>query len=229
MAARIRGRSSFFTATLFVMKLLQIITIRSAAFLLCCGLSPAFGATLQVTITNLAPAGSISFLPGFLPISAQDITNVTLLSAAGGVPEVLPRLTFISGLGGVAALFPFAGGSALLPELLPGDTLSFSLENVDLAAEKILYQGGVLFGQVPLTDGSGNFIGANFTLAAGEIAEFDSSGPVPLLILPDSPALGSESITPTTVVIGITAIPEPSVTFLGAVGLVLFMRRRRIA
>lgn len=211
------------------MKFQPFITVRAVACLFCGGLASASAATLQFTITNLAPAGSISFLPGFLPISAQDITNVTLLSADGGVPDVLPRLTFISGLDGVAALFPFAGGGAVFPELLPGDTISFSLENVNLAAESILYQGVSLFGQVPLTNGGGNFIGAQFTLNAGGIAEFDNSGAVPFLILPDSLTPGPESITPTTVVLGITVIPEPSVTFLGAAGLVLFMRRRRSA
>jgi hypothetical protein len=211
------------------MKFHQIITIRTVACLFCCGLSSASAATLQFTITNLAPAGSISFLPGFLPISAQGIANVTLLSAGGRAPDVLPRLTFVSGLGGVAALFPFVGGGAVLPELLPGDTLSFSLENVDLAAESIFYQGSVLFGQIPLTDGGGNFTGANFSLTAGEIAGFDVSGAVPFLILPDSLTPGPESITPTTAVLGITVIPEPFVTFLGVAGLVLFMRRWRSA
>jgi hypothetical protein len=221
-------RSSL-TRPLTIMKFYQFTPIRAAACLFCCGLSSASAATLQFTITNLAPAGSISFLPGFLPNSTQEITNITLLTAVSGVPDVLPRLTFISGLGGAAASFPFAGGGAFFPELLPGDSLSFSLENVDLAAESILYQGSVLFGQVPLTDGGGNFIGADFTLTAGEIAEFDTSGAIPFLILPDSGAPGPESITPTTGVLGITVIPEPSVTFLGAAGLVLFMRRRRSA
>lgn len=211
------------------MKFHPFTAVRIIACVSCCALSSASAATLQFTITNLAPAGSISFLPSFLAISSQDITNVTLLSADSGIPDVLPQLTLISGLGGAGASFSFAPGGPPFPELLPGDTLSFSLENVDLAAESILHQGSVLFGQVPLTDGGGNFIGANFTLTAGEIAEFDNTGPVPLLILPESPGLGPESITPSTVVLGITAIPEPSVTFLGAAGLVLFTRRRRSA
>jgi hypothetical protein len=218
-----------FTRPIPIMKFYQSILIRTAAYLFCCGLASTSAATLQFTITNLAPAGSISFLPGFLPISTQEITNVILLTVDGGVPDVLPRLAFISGLGGAGAVFPFTGGGAVFPELLPGDTLSFSLENVDLAAESILYQGSVLFGQVPLTDGGGNFTGADFTLTAGEIAEFDSSGAIPFLILPDSGAPGPESITPTTELLRITVIPEPSVTFLGAAGLVLFMRRRRSA
>lgn len=203
--------------------------MKAVACLFCCILPLASAATLQLTVTNLAPTGSISFLPGFLPISAQEITNVTLSSAAGGLPDVLPRLAFVSGLGGVAAVFPFAAGGVNLPELLPGDTLSFSLENVDLTAEMLLYQGSVLFGQVPLTDGGGNFTGVNFTLTAGEIAGFDVSGAVPSLILPDSPAPGPESIMPSTVVLGITVIPEPSATFFAIAGLVLFMRRRRSA
>jgi hypothetical protein len=211
------------------MKFHQITLIRAAACLLCCGLTSASAVTLQFTITNLAPAGSISFLPGFLPLSAQNITQTAILSASGGIPDVLPRLQLLSGLGGVGASFPFSGGGAVFSELFPGDTLSFSLENTDLAAESILYQGSVLFSQRPLTDGSGNFTGADFTLTAGEIAEFDQSGAMPLLILPDSPTLGPESITPTTAVLGITVIPEPSVTLLGSVGLVLFMRRRRSA
>lgn len=221
-------RSSL-TWPLLIMKSYPSISIRAAGCLFCCGLSSVTAATLQFTITNLAPAGSVSFLSGFLPISAQDVTNVSLITSVGGVPDVLPRLSFISGLGGVGAVFPFAGGGAFFPELLPGDTLSFSLENVDLAAESILYQGSVLFGQIPLTDGGGNFTGADFTLTAGEIAEFDRSGAIPFLILPDSGAAGPESITPTTGLLGITVIPEPSVTFLGAAGLVLFMRRRRSA
>ncbi len=195
----------------------------------CLAFSSASAASLQFTITNLAPAGSISFLPGFLPVSAQDITNVTLVSAENTIPDVLPQLVFLTGLGGVGQSFPFASGGAFLPELLPGDVLSFSLENVDLAAESILYQGSALFGQVPLTNGGGNLIGADFTLTAGAIAEFDSSGAVPFLILPDSGAPGPESITPATQVLAITVIPEPSVTLLGAAGLVLFMRRRRSA
>jgi hypothetical protein len=212
-----------------IMKYHRIVFFRAVAALFCCGLSAASAATLQFSITNLAPAGSISFTPGFLLIAGQDITNVTLLSAEDGVTDFLPQLTFISGLGDVGDLFPFAGGGASFPELLPGDTLSFSLGNVNLASESILYQGSVLFGQVPLTDGGGNFTGASYTLTAGEIAEFDVTGAVPSLILPDSLAPGPDSITPTTAVLGITVIPEPSVTFLGAAGLLLFMRRRRSA
>ncbi len=211
------------------MKFLPIHHLRVIAWLSCLALPSASAASLQFTFTNLAPAGSISFLPGFLPLSAQDITNVTLVSAENTTSDVLPQLTFLSGLGGVSEPFPFAGGGVFFPELLPGDVLSFSLENVDLAAGGILYQGSVLFGQVPITDGSGNFIGADFTLTAGAIAEFDSSGPVPLLILPNSGAPGPESITPTTGLVGVSVIPEPSVTLLGVTGLVLFMRRRRSA
>ncbi len=209
------------------MKFHPIDRLQAIVWLSCFALSSASAASLQFTFTNLAPAGSISILPGFLPLSAQDITNVTLVSADNSIPDALPQLTFFSGLGGAGELFPFAGGGFFFPELLPGDILSFSLENVDLAAEGILYQGSVLFGQVPLTDGSGNFIGADFTLTAGAIAEFDSSGATPFLILPNSGAPGPESITPSTQVIGISVIPEPSVTLLGVTGLVLFMRRRR--
>jgi hypothetical protein len=206
------------------MKIYQIFRAGTIFGLLCCGLSSASAATLQFAITNLAPAGSISFLPGFLPISAQDVTNVSLLSAESGTPDVLPRLGFITGLGGAAASFPFAGGGVAFPELLPGDTLSFSLENVDLTAEFVFYQGSVLFGQFPLPDGRGDF-----TITAGEIANFDNSGTVPFLILPDSLTAGPASITPTTAVLGVAVIPEPSVTILGAAGFVLFMRRRRCA
>jgi hypothetical protein len=209
------------------MKLLQPIAVRAIAGLLCCGLSSVSAATLHFTISNLAPAGSLAFLPSFLPLAAQNISNVTLLSADGGIPDVLPGLNFISGVGDAGALFPFAGGGAAFPNLLPGDILSFTLENVDLATESILYQGSVLFGQVPLTDGGGNFTVANFTLLAGGIAEFDNSGTIPFLILPDSITPGPESITPTTAVLGITVIPEPTVTLLNAGGLALFMRRRR--
>ncbi len=210
------------------MKFNSINRLKAIFWLTCCGLSSVSAATLQFTITNLAPTGSLAFLPSFLPLAAQDVTNVSILTAAG-VPDVLPRLNFVSGLGSVGALFPFAGGGVVFPELLPGDVLSFSLENVNLAAEGILYQGSVLFGQLPLTDGGGNFTGANFTLTAGAIAEFDNSGAVPFLILPDSGASGPEAITPTTNVLGISVIPEPSVTLLGLTGFVLFMRRRRTA
>ncbi len=211
------------------MKFFQPIVVRAFAGLFCCGLSSASAASLHFTISNLAPAGSLAFFPSFLPLASQNISNVTLLSATGSVPDVLPGLNFISGLGDVGALFPFAGGGSAFPNLLPGDTLSFTLENVDLAMEGILYQGSVLFGQVPLTDGGGNFTGASFTLLAGEIAEFDNSGMIPFLILPDSITPGPESITPTTAVLGITVIPEPTVTLLGVGGFVLFMRRRRSA
>lgn len=207
------------------MNFLPILRLRAFAWLSCLTLSSASAASLQFTFTNLAPAGSISILPGFLTLSAQDVSNVSLVSAENATSDVLPQLTFLSGLGGVSEPFPFASGGVFFPELLPGDVLSFSLENVDLAAESILYQGSVLFGQVPITDGSGNFIGADFTLTAGAIAEFDNSG----LILPNSGAPGPESITPSTGLIGVTVIPEPSVTLLGVTGLVLFMRRRRSA
>jgi hypothetical protein len=185
------------------------------------------------SVSNIFAENTLASFTG--PVSdpqnfaAQDVSNVTLVSAESATSDVLPQLTFLSGLGGVSEPFPFAGGGVLFPELLPGDVLSFSLENVDLAAEGILYQGSVLFGQVPVTDGSGNFTGADFTLTAGAIAEFDNSGPLPLLILPDSGAPGPESITPTTGLIGVSVVPEPSVTLLGVTGLVLFMRRRRSA
>lgn len=187
----------------------------------------ATAASLQFTIKNLAPAGSVAFLPGFQPVSAQNVTNVTLVSAEDGFADVLPRLVLLSGLGGAGAQFPLGGGAVVFPELLPGEVLSFSLENVDLTAESIFYQGIALFGEVPLADGNGNFIGADFALTAGAIAEFDNSGAVPLLILPDSGVLGPESITPATLVLGISVIPEPSVTLLSAAGIVLFLRRRR--
>lgn len=190
-------------------------------------LSTASAATLQFTITNLAPEGSISILPNFLPVSSQNVTNVSVVTAGGGMSEILPQLTFLSGLGGVGEMFPFAGGGIAFPELLPGDALSFSLEDVDLGAETLFQFGGTLFGQESLTDGGGNFVGADFTVTAGDIAEFDNSGMTPLLILPNSATLGPESIAPSTVVLGFTVVPEPSAMLLSAAGFLLCMRRRR--
>ncbi len=143
--------------------------------------------------------------------------------------EILPQLNFLGGLGGVGELFPFAGGGIAFPELMPGDVLSFSLEDVDLGVESLFQYGGTLFGQVPLTDAGGNFLGTDFTLTAGDISEFDISGMSPLLILPNSGSLGPESITPSTVVLGLSVIPEPSAMILSAAGFLLCMRRRRSA
>jgi hypothetical protein len=183
--------------------------------------SVAHAATLQFSLTNIAPVDSISFEPSFL--TGQDISDVVLTPASGGSMMVLPQLDFSLGITASAAMFPVVGGSGL-PLLMPGDMLTFTLNNVDLLGTNSLNFGATLFTQVAIANMSGSLIPADLMISAGSVATFDAG----LLVLPDSGMPGPSSIAANTAVLRLAVVPEPSTLGLlfGLVGLA-FPRRRK--
>ena len=187
----------------------------------------ATAATLGFSITNLAPAGSLSLEPALLQPGTPDITDVFLTQSGGGGMEALPVVSFQFGVDGEMAMFPSGGGGAVLPELLPGDTLSFTLNGVALLGQSALHYGISLFAQALLASG-GTFTGADLTLTAGSLAEFagESGGPL-RLVLPGSMMPGPESITPGTPLLRLSVVPEPSALLPSFSIITLALRRRR--
>ncbi len=184
---------------------------------------------IQFSITNLAPADSISIAPELLQISLLDITDVVLTSAVGGLVETIPSLGFQFGLNAPTSPFPVPGGGAPLPELLPGDTLTLTLSDVDLLGQGALHFGAGIFSQSSIANAGGIFTGADIFLTAGAIAEFDNAGGGPLrLVIPDSLTPGPDSIAPGTPLLRITAVPEPGAGMLLTFSsLALALHRRR--
>ena len=198
------------------------------AVLLTAGSGAATAATLGFSITNLAPAGSLSIEPALFQNPPPGLTDVILTAAGGGMMEVIPQLGFQFGLGTPGAMFPFAGGGAALPALFPGDTLTFTLMDVDLLGQGALHFGISLFTQTAIADGAGTLTGASLTLTAGSLAEFAANGGgPPLLVLPDSMMPGPASIAPGTPLLRLTVVPEPSALLLTLATLSLALRRRR--
>jgi hypothetical protein len=201
------------------MKLRILCTALAVAF--CSPAGTASAATLQFSLTNVAPLDSISFEPTFL--TGQDISDVILVTGTGSSMMVLPQLTFSLGVTSTAGMFPVVGGS-LLPVLMPGDSLSFTLSNVDLLGTNALNFGASLFTQVAFADGSGNVLPQDLILTAGNIATFEAGA----LVLPDSGFPGPSSITSSTPALRLAVVPEPSsiCLMLGMAGLALTRRRK---
>lgn len=186
----------------------------------------ASAAAIQFTFTNLAPADSLSFEPALFQISPLDITDVVLTPATGGFGEALPQLGFQFGLNPPASPFPIAGGGIPLPLLFPGDRLTFTLSDVDLAGQRALHFGAGVFSQAFIANAGGVFTGADLILTAGGIAEFGGS---PLrLVIPGSLTPGPDSIAPGTPLLRVTAVPEPGAGALLIISsIALALRRRR--
>ena len=196
----------------------------AVALLISSAAAPA--ATLQFTLTNLAPADSFSIAPTLFTNGLQDVADVLFTPASEGM-DVLPQLGFLLTLDAGAVVFPPAGGGRGLPLLLPGDRLTFTLTGVDLLGENTLHYGAGLLGQTTLADPAGSFTGLDLSLTAGAIAAFDNSGGgAPLLIFPDSNSPGPASVATTTPVLRLTVVPEPGAGLLIAAGLALALRRR---
>ena len=201
------------------MKLPNLCSVLAVAFCSLAGLTSA--ATLQFSLTNLAPADSISFEPSFL--TGQDISDVVLIPGAGGSMMVLPQLNFSLGLTATAGIFPVVGGISL-PVLMPGDSLTFTLSNVDLLGTNSLNFGASLFTQVAIANASGSLLPQDLLLTAGSIAMFDAGA----LVLPDSGLPGPSSIASSTPVFRLAVVPEPSTTgFMLATAGLAFVRRRK--
>ncbi len=199
----------------------------AALALLLCGAASAPAATLQFTLTNLAPADSFALDPTLFTGGVQDFTDVIFTPAAGGM-EVLPQLGFLLTLDTAAAVLPPLAGGTGLPLLLPGDSLTFTLGGVDLLVENTLHFGAELFGTAVLADPAGQFTGLDLTLTAGTIARFESAGGgPPALVFPDSITPGPASVSGTTPVLRLTVVPEPASGGLMLAGLALALRRRR--
>ena len=201
------------------------LTALCAAALLC----PSAGAaTLTFTLTNLAPAQSVSLSPAVLQQIAPDLTDVLLTRAGGDMMEVLPELNFFLGLNAPGTVFPPVPGGPALPVLDPGDTLTFSLLGVDLNAQRLLQFGAGLYAERLVADDAGTFAGFDLTFTAGSLAEFFTApGGSPLLVLPGSPGPGPDNISPQTPLLRLTVVPEPGSAGLLAGALALTLRRRR--
>lgn len=152
-----------------------------AAALLTAGSTAAPGATLQFTLANLAPADSLGIEPVLFLVNFQDLTDVihtssTSSSTTSSSPgmEQLPQLTWQLSADAASSPFPETGGSASLPFLQPGDSVSFTLNNVDLRTENTLRFGANLFGMAPIANAGGLFSGTSLILTAGSLAAFDT-------------------------------------------------------
>ena len=147
-----------------------------AAALLTAGSTAAPSATLQFTLANLAPADSLGIEPVLFLVNFQDLTDVIHTSSTTSSPgmEQLPQLTWQLSADAASSPFPETGGSASLPFLQPGDSVSFTLNNVDLRTENTLRFGANLFGMAPIANASGLFSGTSLILTAGSLAAFDT-------------------------------------------------------
>lgn len=198
----------------------------AALALLLCGAASAPAATLQFTLTNLAPADSFAFDPLLFTGGVQDFTDVIFTPAAGSM-ETLPQLGFFLTLDAAAVVFPPPGGGTGLPLLLPGDSLTFTLAGVDFLGGNTLHFGSGIFANAALADPAGRFTGVDLTLTAGTIARFESAGGgIPALVFPDSISPGPASVSGTTPVLRLTVVPEPTAGVLMLAGLALALRRR---
>lgn len=142
---------------------------------------------------------------------------------------LFPILTLQLGLSMPMAVFPPTGFGSVLPLIGPGDSLLLTLDGVDFTLERALQFGVSLFTESLFADAGGNLTSFTRLVTAGEVAEFadDGNGNL-LLVIPGGPPGGPTGITPSTNVLAITAVPEPSGAIFGiASGIVFTLRRRR--
>ena len=189
-----------------------------AAALLVAGTAPSPAATVQFTLTNVAPTSSLGIDPVLFLANLQDLSDVIFTSNSTDM-EILPQLTWQISADAAGAPFPPPGSSASLPFLQPGDRVSFTLNNVNFLSENTLHYGVDLFGTAPIADAGGNFRGTSLTLTAGSLGAFDTAGAgAPRLVIPGSPEPGPASISSSTPVLQLTVVPEPSALLLIAAG-----------
>ncbi len=201
-----------------------------AAFLLA-ALSSARAATLVFTVTNLAPADSVQIDPVFYLTGSQSISDVSLNSSGTG-NAVLPQLGYFVSSDTTPAAFS-AGGSPL-PSLLPGDSLTFTLDGIDLTLQDQLNSGIGLYFNTAIASG-GVLTGTTSTFSAGSLALFGDPGDgSSRLTIPNSPSFGPSTILSSTPLIRLTisnsaSVPEPSRALLILLGSALPILRRRRA
>ena len=185
----------------------------------------AMAVTLQITIANVAPSGTIALAPSLSAASDPfDISGVSTMDGPEAMGDALPALDVSLAFQPTGSAFPGAAGGAFLPLLQPGGSLSFLLNGTDFTTATSLLFGAGLTGSQALTLSMGSLEPLSFTLNAGQLLEFVGGE----AILPDG-FPGSTGLLPGTPVFQFSAaaVPEPGSAAMLALGAAFALRRKR--
>jgi hypothetical protein len=203
--------------------LFLFLHMRPLLFLLALA-TAASAATLQVTITNNAPAETLALAPVYSD-SSFTLSDVVLTSApAPGA--VLPELDLSLAIAGSPAAFSAPGGSSL-PTLQPGDSVSFLAAGPDFTSLVSLFYRIGLTGSQVASDPTGLLQPLSFTVTAGQALTYAPDGSPEL---PGTPSPSGVSLLSSAALFTVSSVPVPepgSALLTMPLGLFGLIRRRR--